>query len=109
MCVDLAQAPASAVVPLGRYGHTAVVHENKMNVLGGASERYDHFESWWQYDLVAKIWTLVTGTDAGSVNGRYSHSVAKVKDFMFMFGGQGGGVYSDDFLAFPLYSGLSEV
>jgi len=26
-----------------------------------------------------------------------------VKDFMFTFGGQGGGLYSDDFLAYPLF------
>ena len=100
---------ASTVAPRARYGHTAVAYDGKMNVLGGASESFEQFPTWWQYDPRAKLWVQVgAGTDVGDVEGFYSHSASFVGDGgfqagMLLFGGQGNGGYKADLKLYPLY------
>ncbi|KAK3249088.1 hypothetical protein CYMTET_41474 [Cymbomonas tetramitiformis] len=93
---------AGTAVPEARYGHTAQVYQNKMNVLYGASDNFKSYNSWWQYDLREHTWTLLQGDAGTSTLGRYHHASTVVGDSMVMFGGRGNGQYSSNFKAYPL-------
>merc|ERR1712070_145884 len=92
----------AGTAPLPRYGHTARVYTNKMNVLNGASDSFEEFNTWWQYDLDTQTWDLMYGSDQSASAGRYSHAVAIVGDNMVMYGGQGNRRFYDDLRAYPL-------
>ena len=94
--VSWSQATASAAFT-GRYGHTSVVYNNKMWVIGGYYDDYYsglHYlnDVWYSTDGV--IWTQVTDSTAFPARG--GHTSVVHDNNMWVIGGWDGGSCRND-------------
>ena len=49
------------IVKTPRLREPSIDDQLLMHVLGGASESFQRFKQWWQYDLNTKLWAQVSG------------------------------------------------
>ncbi|MDD2716580.1 MAG: hypothetical protein PHW04_11880, partial [Candidatus Wallbacteria bacterium] len=82
-------ATAAAAWP-ARYGHSSLVYDNKMWVIGGYSSGYKN-DVWYSTD--GSTWN--SAATSASWSARYCHSSLVYDDKMWMIGGYGSSYYND--------------
>jgi N-acetylneuraminic acid mutarotase len=69
---------------LPRFGHTAVVNQNKIYVFGGWDGNQT-LSDILEYNIFSNIWRVLE--TKGSIKGRYRHTAASNDKAMYVFGG----------------------
>ncbi|XP_064275267.1 attractin isoform X2 [Passer domesticus] len=72
---------------LARASHKAVIHDNKMWIVGGYVFNHSDSQKVLAYDLISEEW-LPLNSSVNSVEMRYGHSLALHKDNIYMYGGK---------------------
>ncbi|KAL0237345.1 hypothetical protein PCE1_000742 [Barthelona sp. PCE] len=76
----------SGTLPNPRRLHSSVVHEGKMYVFGGETDKAGCCDELWVLDFESMTWTLVERSGAWPC-ARYGHAVTLLAGVMFMIGG----------------------
>ncbi|NWW76156.1 ATRN protein, partial [Climacteris rufus] len=72
---------------LPRASHKAVIHDNKMWIVGGYVFNHSDSQKVLAYDLISEEW-LPLNSSVNSVEMRYGHSLALHNDNIYMYGGK---------------------
>uniref|UniRef100_UPI000B4CA86C attractin-like n=1 Tax=Lonchura striata TaxID=40157 RepID=UPI000B4CA86C len=72
---------------LARASHKAIIHDNKMWIVGGYVFNHSDSQKVLAYDLISEEW-LPLNSSVNSVEMRYGHSLALHKDNIYMYGGK---------------------
>jgi len=82
--------------PSGRYGHRAVVYQDKMILHGGYNGK-DRLNDTYEFDLEKKEWKLLENEEGSTKPcARDCHSAILYQDKMFIFGGGDGYAWKND-------------
>ena len=79
--------PATALQPIARSGHTAVIYDNAMWVFGGKDDDNNKLNDLWRLDLNTYTWKLIKFADAQVPLERSGHSCDVYENYMIIFGG----------------------
>jgi N-acetylneuraminic acid mutarotase len=77
---------AEGTVPLNRFGHSAVVCNNCMFVIGGWNG-HDTMDDVYQYSFLSNLWFEVRRIKGVRPKPRYRHSAVEYKKSIIIFGG----------------------
>lgn len=77
---------AEGTVPLNRFGHSAVVCNDMMYVIGGWNG-HDTMDDVFQYSFLSNLWFEVRRIKGTRPKPRYRHSATAYKNEIIIFGG----------------------
>lgn len=90
--------------PFNRWGQSAVISGGQMYVYGGRDSNYYDWNDLYQYNISGETWSAVTPNGTPSQNGRYDTTAVLYLNGMYIFGGQNGKTYSQDFMKYSIPS-----
>lgn len=89
---------AEGEIPPGREGHTACILQGKyMVIYGGWGSNEDVLTDTYCYDLEKRTWQQVTKKSGPDPKPRESQASCAIKDYIYIFGGQGSNETINDF------------
>lgn len=85
--------------PAPRHNHSAVVHDGTLWVYGGMTDLQARGD-FWKWDFESKQWSRVRGGNRSGPGELHSHTAIAVMGFMYLFGGERGGILLSDLWRF---------
>jgi len=95
----------SKQLPVGRQGHTAVLHNENLIIFAGrvVGKGRVYTNDMWSFNIPSKVWSTVAMKGIIPV-ARHNHSAVLFNNCIYVFGGSNNDEYFNDLYAFDLLS-----
>ena len=108
--VELIKIEENEFIPSERYGHSAVILEDKMYVFGGCNTDGAFLNELYSWDFKSNKWNHLKRGEGENIiwpKGRHFHSAIVYKNKMYIFAGKSNG-YMNDLYSYDPRTGIWE-